>query len=413
MNSLINVCGTKIKVQGRLLRIARLDGDGYSFLDDPEAVLEGLRNCGVRIDLFTFLQRLPETSPKYRYPMEWDNLAVLPVSTFDHWWNCQILSYPRNRARQAQKRGVTIREVPFDDELVRGIWEVYNECPVRQGRPFRHYGMDLQTVHKVEATHLERSIFIGAFLGDKLIGFVKLVHDETRTQAELMNIVSMVQHKEKCPTNALIAQAVRSCADRAIPFLLYQRFSYRNKRPDGISKFKEVNGFQRVDLPRYYVPLTRLGSVAFRLGLHHGLVDHFPEPVVAKTPRAAERVVQPQAPGLDGSFLEEKTMPGIVGLITKMPRERAERELLRMVEALRHESFYATGTWIDESLGVYVGWVARKDSFSDGMPLCNERGDTSPCLFRGGVPRAGNRSPSQGAGACGRGRGTLLSRPPL
>ena len=46
-----------------------------------------------------------------------------------------------------------------------------------------------------------------------------------------------------------------------------------------------------------------------------------------------------------------------------------------MVEALRHENFYVTGTWIDEALGVYVGWVARRNSFADGMPLRNERGD--------------------------------------
>ena len=68
-------------------------------------------------------------------------------------------------------------------------------------------------------------------------------------------------------------------------------------------------------------------------------------------------------------------MPGIVGLITKVPRERAEPELLRMVEVLRHESFYGTGTWVDEHLGVYVGWTVRRNSFADGMPLCNERGD--------------------------------------
>ena len=68
-------------------------------------------------------------------------------------------------------------------------------------------------------------------------------------------------------------------------------------------------------------------------------------------------------------------MPGIVGLITKMPRQQAEPELLRMVEALRHESFYGTGTWIDEPSGVYVGWVARKNSFSDAMPVRNERED--------------------------------------
>ena len=68
-------------------------------------------------------------------------------------------------------------------------------------------------------------------------------------------------------------------------------------------------------------------------------------------------------------------MPGIVGIITNAPRARAEQELLQMVETLCHENFYVTGTWADETLGVYVGWVARKDSFSDGMPLRNERGD--------------------------------------
>ncbi len=68
-------------------------------------------------------------------------------------------------------------------------------------------------------------------------------------------------------------------------------------------------------------------------------------------------------------------MPGIVGFVTRLPRERAEMDLLQMVDVLRHEDFYVAGTWIDESLGVYVGWVARRDSFSDGMPLRNERGD--------------------------------------
>ena len=68
-------------------------------------------------------------------------------------------------------------------------------------------------------------------------------------------------------------------------------------------------------------------------------------------------------------------MPGIVGLVTGMPHERAERELRRMVDALRHESFYEAGTWIDASLGLYVGWCARKNSLSDPMPLRSERGD--------------------------------------
>jgi len=68
-------------------------------------------------------------------------------------------------------------------------------------------------------------------------------------------------------------------------------------------------------------------------------------------------------------------VPGIVGMITNMPRRQAEMQLRRMVACLVHERFYETGTWIDEALGVYVGWVARRNSFSDRMPLYNERKD--------------------------------------
>src|SRR5215471_447506 len=70
-------------------------------------------------------------------------------------------------------------------------------------------------------------------------------------------------------------------------------------------------------------------------------------------------------------------MPGIVGLITRRPRQDSERQLQGMLDSLRHETFYNSGTCINQELGVYVGWVARKGSFSDGMPVCNERDDVS------------------------------------
>src|ERR1700722_5633822 len=75
-------------------------------------------------------------------------------------------------------------------------------------------------------------------------------------------------------------------------------------------------------------------------------------------------------------------MPGIAGIITKKPRRLIEAKLLQMVESQRHESFYTSGTWIDESLGVYVGWTALPNSFSDGMPLTNNRNDVS-LIFSG------------------------------
>ena len=67
-------------------------------------------------------------------------------------------------------------------------------------------------------------------------------------------------------------------------------------------------------------------------------------------------------------------MPGLVGLITKEPQAAAEQQLLAMVKCLRHEPFYNCGTWSDPDQGVYVGWVARRGSFADGMPVRNEDG---------------------------------------
>src|SRR5271165_5059314 len=152
MHSIVNVQGVDIRIEGRMLRIARLERERYEGLADPEAVLVGLRRCAYKADLFTFMQRLPETEPKHSYPMEWDNLAVLPITTFDHWWKKQIDNKTRNMVRKAEKKGLTLREVPFGDILVRGIWEIYNECPIRQRRPFPHYGKNIETVHREEAT---------------------------------------------------------------------------------------------------------------------------------------------------------------------------------------------------------------------------------------------------------------------
>jgi len=282
MRKLIHVCDKEIEIEGRVLRIAQPHGDRYRFIDDPAPIIDGLRRCGMRVDLFRFSQRLIDKEPRFAYPVEWDNAAVLPVSTFEHWWNNQLRSYPRNRARQAEKKGVVLREVPFDDALIAGILEIYNECPIRQRRRFPHYGKDFETVRHEEATFLDSSIFIGAFFEDRMIGFVKLVPDETCSQAGLMNILSMVKHRDKAPTNALLAYSVRACAARGIRYLVYSRFDYGNKEHDSLRDFKERNGFERVDTLQYYVPLTALGWAAFRLRLHHNISELLPEGVAGR-----------------------------------------------------------------------------------------------------------------------------------
>ena len=297
----MEICGKEFRVKGTVIRIAYLDGEGYQFLEDVETALKTLRKAGIRADIFTFIQKISDRIPKYNYPMEWDNMAALRVSTFDEWMTKQIDFKTRNKVRKSAKAGVVVREVPFDDALIRGISAIYNESPIRQGMRFWHYGKDLETVRRINGTFMDRSIFIGAFFEGNLIGFVKLVADEDRSQAGLMQIVSMIRHRDKAPTNALIAQSVRSCAERGISYLWYAQMSYGTKQRDSLADFKRHNGFQKIELPRYYVPLTVAGRMAFRLGLHHSMADWIPEPVVAAYRRIRKQWYARRFSGLENA----------------------------------------------------------------------------------------------------------------
>jgi hypothetical protein len=285
----MKICGKEIHVHGRVLRVARLAAERYEFVSDVTATVDGLRRGGMRVDLFTFIEKLPCTSPSCSYPVEWDNVAAIPISTFDHWWKSQINGKTRNMVRRAETKGVIVREVPFDDDLVRGISAIYDECPVRQGRAFWHYQKGIDRVRQENATFLDQSVFLGAYHENRLIGFAKLVIEEDRGQAALMQILSLIGERDKAPTNALVAHAVRTCCERAIPYLVYANFSYGKKERDTLSDFKHHNGFQRIDVPRYYVPLTLAGRAALRLGLHRGVATHIPEPVLAGLRRLRSR----------------------------------------------------------------------------------------------------------------------------
>ena len=75
-------------------------------------------------------------------------------------------------------------------------------------------------------------------------------------------------------SRGLIAQAVRSCAERGIRHFCYGQFTYGSKRPDGLAQFKTHNGFRQFDLLRYYVPLNVRGRIAMALGAHHAVAQH-------------------------------------------------------------------------------------------------------------------------------------------
>jgi len=271
MNHLKEIDGKVLTVTNGIFRLCRLRDEYYDFVEDPSAFLPKLSGrSGVKADLFAFLQEIPDRAPKFQFHLEWDHAAVLQLSSFEHWWKKQINDKTRNMIRKAQKTGVEIRMTEFNDELVRGIQTIYNETPVRQGKPFKHFGKDLETIHREHGTFLSRSEFLGAYHNQQVIGFVKLVHG--RGISNLMNIVSLVSQRDKAPTNALIAKAVEICSSRGIPYL-----QYGTGNSGSIGDFKRHHAFEEVLVPRYYVPLNLKGTGMLRLGLHRRIGERLPE----------------------------------------------------------------------------------------------------------------------------------------
>jgi hypothetical protein len=262
-------------VSGRSVKIARLKEEWFEDLEDPASAIQHLHGNRAGVDVFTFWQRLPNAEPRYSYRLEWDNVAALRITSYAEWWETQIGPKTRNLIRKAEKKGVHVRSVPFTDDLVKGIKTIFDETPIRQGKPFWHYKKAFETVKHEMSDRLDRAEFIGAYFDKELIGFIKLLYADK--YADMVEILSKLEHRDKSPTNALLAKAVEICSERKLPYLVYAHWAHGS-----LGDFKRNNGFQKIDLPRYYIPLTLKGRIFLGLNLHHGVRGLLPLTLKAK-----------------------------------------------------------------------------------------------------------------------------------
>ena len=267
----IRIDNKRLIVQGRFLTVARLRDEWYDDVGDPEAIIRALKGCPPTPDIFTFWQRLPDTVPLYSYYHEDEALSAIPLQDFRHWWEKQIKSDTRKKAKRSEKRGIEIRAVPLDDTFVRGVMGVFNETPVRRGKPFWHYGKDFETLKEELSMDLERSKFIGAYCEGSLVGLVKLVYAEGRF-ANPGFIISKLEFRKRYVNNALLAKSVELCCNDGVPYLVYTTW-----RRGTQAEFLIRNGFEKTLVPRYWIPLTTKGAVAIKLGFHRNIRRYIPD----------------------------------------------------------------------------------------------------------------------------------------
>jgi hypothetical protein len=260
----------KIRKKG----FARISNDYAEYMKDivpSKSFIEKLSDRG--IDIFTFIERkwcytLPTSSSSWSKTK--DNIALLQVPTYDQWWQ-NVGKKTRNMVRKAEKNGVKTQVVEPSEKLAEGIWKIYNETPVRQERAFPYYGVSLQVAKELMMINAKRSTFIGAFFQEELAGFIQLIHGDKI--AVISQILALQQHSDKAVNNALIAKAAEVCAAKQVGWVMYGRMGNH----PSLDTFKQSNGFTKFPLTRYYVPITKKGRLAVKMGLHRELKDTLPE----------------------------------------------------------------------------------------------------------------------------------------
>jgi len=266
-----------IVMKGRILKIGEVFDEFWmrskDMLSLPE-IIASLQRLPGRPDIMTSVQKLPYVNPQYPYYHDWTNFAVAHFGSYKEWFETQIDRSAKKQIRQSVRAGIRTEVVSLNDDLVKGICSIYNEILIRQGRKFWHYGKDPEVVKTENSTYLERSVFIGAFYENELVGFTKIVFDEE--VASLMQILSKSAYFGKRPNNALLSKAVDVCEQRQAKYLTYGQYAYGKKDRSSLIEFKKSLGFNRVEVPRYYIPLTFLGRAALALRLHKGIRDRIP-----------------------------------------------------------------------------------------------------------------------------------------
>jgi hypothetical protein len=225
-------------------------------------------------DVFTFVERSwcsPISNPHNDWLRAKDNIALLQVKPYSEWL-AKVGKKTRNMIRKAEKSSVKTEVAEPTDAFAEGIRKIFNETPIRQGRVFSHFGWTFDMVKRI-ILGTPNSTFIGAYLEGELVGFLQLVHGDQI--AVMVQILSLQKFWDKAVNNALVAKAVEVCASKNVSWLMYGRMGNHPSLDD----FKENNDFSKYTLTRYYVPLTKKGQVAAKLGLHRPAKDALPGPL--------------------------------------------------------------------------------------------------------------------------------------
>src|SRR5579859_2532834 len=118
----LNVNGDSVIITGKWFKTAAIHDEQWSEkeIEYPELYIDTLkrsRSQGLKADIFTFTQKPSAPAPRYAYPLEWDSVAAVHLTSFQDWWQ-SLPQETRKNVRRSQKRGVVVKIKEFHNDLI-------------------------------------------------------------------------------------------------------------------------------------------------------------------------------------------------------------------------------------------------------------------------------------------------------
>src|SRR5437773_2421541 len=102
---------------GKWLKVASIHDEFFvegEIVPEPDEFIAELKCWKFKPDLFTFAQKVSDLTPRFGFYLEWEDFAVIPISTYEDWLKNRIRRGARVNLHRAEREGVVVRAVSYD-----------------------------------------------------------------------------------------------------------------------------------------------------------------------------------------------------------------------------------------------------------------------------------------------------------
>ena len=102
-----------LMIRGKIIKIASIQGENWTeinFVNNYHELVKLALESNIKADIFTFAQKIPNVKPMHNFFFKFDNIAAIPLTTYQNWLN-SVSSGMRKDLKRSKKHRIYVKVV--------------------------------------------------------------------------------------------------------------------------------------------------------------------------------------------------------------------------------------------------------------------------------------------------------------